>query len=261
MRCGTWVEVCTTSCPVRSSCRASTALPSIGTMHWRAVRYSRSMTTAARFLTDSMSPSAAGGQEEVVPPLLVHQRRIGAACGEAVGDRRQRVEVELHRLGDVLGLGPGRGDAERQALAGEAHLAAGERRVVGGFVRGQARLRTDRAHAFHVRGGEHPARVPLGHGDSPDAGMGEGAAHERDLPQSGEGEVADELRLAGQVPGVFLAGHAGPDPRRHVRCLPRLSARGRIVPRRPRLRPPRDVAREVSRSRTTACIRDKRARQ
>ena len=58
MRCGTWVDVYTTSCPVRSSCRASTALPSSGAMHWRAVRYSRSMTTAARSRTDSMSPSA-----------------------------------------------------------------------------------------------------------------------------------------------------------------------------------------------------------
>ena len=58
MRCGTWVEVYTTSWPLRSSRMASTALPSIGTMHWRAVRYSRSTTTAARSLTDSKSPSA-----------------------------------------------------------------------------------------------------------------------------------------------------------------------------------------------------------
>ena len=187
-----------------------------------------------------------GCQEEIVVPLVVHSGCAGPARGEAVGDRGQRFEVELHRLGDVLGLGPGRGDAERHALAGEAHLAAGERRIVGRLVRGQARLGADRAHAFHVPGGEHPARVPLGDGDGSDTGMGEGASHERDLPQAREGEVAHELRLAGQMPGVFLAGDASPDPCRHVRCLPRRSARGGIVPCLWRLRPLRGVARWFS---------------
>ena len=187
-----------------------------------------------------------GRQEEVVVPLVVHARSVRAACGEAVGDRGQRFEVKHHRLGDILGLGPGRSDAERHALAGKAHLAAGERWIVGRLVRGQARLGPDRMHAFHVPGGEHPARVALGDSDGPDAGVREGAAHERHLPQPGEGEVAHELRLAGQMPGVFLARDASPDPCRHVRCLPRRSARGGIVPCLWRFRPPRGVARWFS---------------
>ena len=165
-------------------------------------------------------PVCRGGQEEVVVPFVVHAGAAGAACRETVGDRRQRFEVELHRLGDVLGLGPGRSDAQRHALAREAHLAAREGRMVGGLVGGQTRLRADGAHPLHVAGREHPACESLGDGDGTDAGVGEGASHERDLPLAGEGEVPDELRLAGQMPGVFLAGDASPDPRRHVRRLP-----------------------------------------
>ena len=158
-----------------------------------------------------------GGEEEVVVPLVVHAGGAGPAGGEAVGDRGQGFEVERHLLRDVLGLGPGRGDAQRHALPGEAHLAAGQRRVVGGLVRRQAGFGADRAHAFHVPRGEHAARMALGHGDGADAGVRQRAAHERDLPQPGEGEVAHEPGLAGQMPGVFLAGDAGPDPRGHVR--------------------------------------------
>ena len=179
-----------------------------------------------------------GREEEVVVPLVVHARSVRAACGEAVGDGRKRFEVEHHLLGDVLGLGPRRGDAQGHALPREAHLAAGERRIVRRLVPGQARLGADRSHALHVLRGEHPACVPIGDGDGSDAGVGEGASNERDLPQAREGEIADELRLPGQMPGVFLAGDAGSDPGRHVRCLPMRSARVGIVPRRPRLRPP-----------------------
>ena len=167
-----------------------------------------------------------GGQEEVVAPLLVHERSVRAARGEAVGDRRQGVEVEFHRLGDVLG--PGRSDAQRHALARETHLAARERGIVGRLVGGQARLGSNGAHAVHVARGEHAAGVSSGNGDGSDACMGEGAAHERDLPQAREGEVADELRLARQVPGIFLAGDAGPDSRRHVHASPN-AVRGAVL--------------------------------
>ena len=166
-----------------------------------------------------------GFQEEVVVPFVMHARSVGAAGGEAVGDRGQCFELELHRFGDILGLGPGRGDAERHALAGEAHLVAGERRIVGRLVPGQARLGPDRSHAFHVLGCEHPAGVALGDGDRPDAGVRKRTAHERHLPQPGEGEVAHELRLAGQMSGVFLARDASPDPRRHVCYLPKCLVR------------------------------------
>ena len=44
-----------------------------------------------------------------------------------------------------------------------------------------------------------------------DAGVGERAAQEGDVPQVGEADIGDELAAAGEVAGVFLAAHARAD--------------------------------------------------
>ena len=103
--CGCWVELCTTSWPSREFQCATTPRPSSGLMAWREVRSSRVTETAALALTASKSTSVGGGEEEIVAPVLVHQRRAGLARRQHVGDGGQRLEVELDLGGHVLGLG------------------------------------------------------------------------------------------------------------------------------------------------------------
>ena len=79
-----------------------------------------------------------GGQEHVVAPGLVQQRRAWRAAGEHVGNRWQLLEIDLDALGDVLGLGTAGGDAHRHRLADMAHAIHGQRMLRGRLEAGQA---------------------------------------------------------------------------------------------------------------------------
>ena len=69
------------------------------------------------------------GLEHHVRPVLLEQERRALDDGRfGVDERRQRIDVDDHRLGGVDGLRERLGDDDRDDVADEAHLALGERR-------------------------------------------------------------------------------------------------------------------------------------
>ena len=72
---------------------------------------------------------------------LGHRRR-------GIDDRRQHLELDAHRSGEILGLGAGRRDAGGDALADIAHLLRGERRIARDL---EARHLRDRPHLREPR--------------------------------------------------------------------------------------------------------------
>ncbi|GJE41207.1 hypothetical protein AEGHOMDF_0369 [Methylobacterium soli] len=152
-----------------------------------------------------------GFQEDVVPPMLVHEGGARRAGRQHVVDGRQLLEVENDRGRDVLGLGPARGEAEGHELAHLPDLAGGQDRLLRDLEAGQARDRPDRLDAVEIGRGEDAVAVGLRHVDRPDAGMGEGAAHEGDVLQAGQAEVADILAAPAHQAVVLLAGQARAD--------------------------------------------------
>ena len=178
-------------------------------------------------------PVVEGREEQVVPPLLVHEGRAGLLRGEAVHHRRQLLEVQLDRLREVLRLRPGLGDADRHALAREQDLPAGEGREVGRLVGGKRGVGADRPHVRHVRRGEHPVLEPLRLPDPPQPRVRQRASDEGGLPQAGHEEIADEPCFAEEVARVFLALDPRPDSRGHARSRhPEASAQARRGARR-----------------------------
>ena len=149
-----------------------------------------------------------GGEEEVVAPFLMHQCRIGRTRLQRIDHGGKRVDLHLDTFGEVFGLGARRGDADRHAFADETDLVLGKRILVGGVVARQRRFGPDRPDVGQVGGGEDPAFETCGLPHRADAPVRDGAADEGGLPLAGQPDVADELRLAGQQPAVFLA----PDP-------------------------------------------------
>ena len=63
-----------------------------------------------------------GFEEDVVAPVLVHQRRTRLARLQHVVDRRQLFEVERHRRRDILGFGARRRHAHGDEFADLTHL-------------------------------------------------------------------------------------------------------------------------------------------
>ena len=63
-----------------------------------------------------------GGEEDVVAPRFVHERRAGLAGLQHIVDHRQRIKIDLNLCSDVLRLGAGRRDAHGDRLADMAHL-------------------------------------------------------------------------------------------------------------------------------------------
>ena len=85
----------TTICSSRLSHHATTPRPSSGAMHWRAVRNSRTTVARRLGLDRGEFHVDVGVEEDVVAPVLVHQRRAGPACLQHVEDRGQRVKIDL----------------------------------------------------------------------------------------------------------------------------------------------------------------------
>ena len=66
-------------------------------------------------------------EHDVAGHVVVELRRAGRGGLARLGDRRQRLDVELDRLGGVLRLHPRLGDHEGHRVADEAHLVGGQR--------------------------------------------------------------------------------------------------------------------------------------
>jgi hypothetical protein len=95
-------------------------------MQWRAVRNSRVTLTAAVLATSSTVLEEL--DEDVVAPLLVHQRGAGRARRQHVDDGRQFLVVDFDRGGDVLRLGARARHTHHHDLADIADLACREDR-------------------------------------------------------------------------------------------------------------------------------------
>ena len=166
-----------------------------------------------RLLVWRCAREAAG---DVVGVGVVDHHVGGLGLGE-VGDRGQRLVVDVDELDRVLGDVAVLGDHERDRVADELHLALGQRwaRSVGNVpagdgVPGLLDVRVE------VGGGEHRAhtgqRQRRRRVDAVDAGPRQRAAHEAGVQHAGPGDVVDEGAVAGEQPGVLYPR----DPRSHV---------------------------------------------
>ncbi len=179
------------------------------------------------------------GEEEIVAPVLVHQRCARLARLQHVGGDGQRIEVELDLAGEVLGLRPRRRNAHGDELADVAHLARREDRLQRGLEARQRRIRADRRHAREVLGDEHAVADRRRDTDGPDARMRERAAQERHLHHAGQAYVPDILPAPAHIAVVLLAQqpradalpfHARPSPADAQLILSLAQLAGRAAP-------------------------------
>ncbi len=151
------------------------------------------------------------GDEQIVGPVLVHARRRVGERGVGVDQRRQILDLELDALEDVLGLGAGGRDRERDRLADEAHLAVGQRRMLALAIARHGRARDHRIEPVEVDTREHDVLFAGRLDDLDDAAVGDRAAEERDLALPRQEHVGDVVAASVQKAGVLLAEDAGAD--------------------------------------------------
>ncbi len=158
---------------------------------------------------------------EVGADLLVQDRRVRLQRPLRVDHRRQRLVVDRHHLGGVLGQVAIARDHHRHRLTDEAHLVDGRRIVVDGG---------GHAHTEGLAGLGH-----VGSGDRADdtfhgqrrcqvvpenARVGVGRAHDGGVAEVGHRRViVDEGAATGQQPAVLHAWYRTADPALgHGRC-------------------------------------------
>ena len=153
-------------------------------------------------------------EQQVVGGLVVDGVGDVGGVGPRADGGAQRLVVDVHALGAVLGAVAVVGDDRGDGLAREPDLPAGQRRLLGLDVAGQRRLRAQR-HGAHRRvlPGEHGVHAlgpeRLGGVDRSQPRVGDGAADERHVPHPGEHQVGDVAAPAGEQPRVLLAADGG----------------------------------------------------
>ena len=150
-------------------------------------------------------------EEDVVAPVLVHERGARLARRPHVADGRQLLEVQSHARRDILSFSARWGDAHGDELADMPDLAGRQRRLLGDLEAGQSRHRPDRSDGVQVRGGEHPAPNGFGDVDAANSGVGERAADEGHILHAGQPNIADILPQAPHQALVLLAGQPRAD--------------------------------------------------
>ena len=189
--------------------------------------------------------SFAHGGFVAAPPAKAHigrgarmqLRGISRLRGTRIGDRRQRLIVDLDTLGRIRRLLAGLGDHCCHRLADMAHGVArqrkarrlGHRRAV---VRADDPERPHRSHIVgrHVRAAENGNNAGQGDGgsciDSADAGVGVRRTHEHAVQGTRHIDVGDESSVAEQETPILDAAqrHADAFPI----TLPRLRGRDRV---------------------------------
>ena len=182
------------------------------------MRGSRECGVGARLVPEK------GLHEEVVRACFPDERRVGSGGGRGVGDRRQGLVVDEHRLGRVLRPGLRLRDDHGDRFAGIARLVSRQQRVIADENLGPARpvqleveaglrQRTviERAEPVrravrsgedgqHAGQGERRARV-----DRDDPRVRMRRAHHRGAGLAGHGEVVGEAAPTGQQARVFPA--------------------------------------------------------
>ena len=108
-------------------------------------------------------------ERDVVGDVIVKLRRAGLGRFLGVGDRRQRIDVDLDRLGGIAGLHERFGDNKRDRIADIAHLVGHQRGAIGLMERrAVAALQRQRTGEGAIAGGDQIGSGPhaehAGHG-------------------------------------------------------------------------------------------------
>ena len=155
--------------------------------------------------------------EQVVPPALVHQAgRLGDGGG-GVDDRRQDLEIDADRIGQVLSLGAGGRDAGGNGVADIADLVRGQRRIARDLEAVDLRHRPHLREARQIARGKDASLGIRRDGDGLDAGMRVRAADKGDVLRIRQLYVRHELSAPVQVARVLLAQQRGADAQAGVR--------------------------------------------
>ena len=142
-------------------------------------------------------------EEHVVPPFVVEEGGGGVAGLARIVHGRQLLEVEPHRLREVLGRRPVVGHAGGEDLPHVPHPLRGEDRLARALEPGEGGGGEDGRDALEVHGGEHLALATGRFRHAAHPGVGKRAPHERHVAGAGEPEVGDELPLAVEMTRVL----------------------------------------------------------
>jgi hypothetical protein len=124
--------------------------------------------------------------------------------GAAVGDRRQRLDLDLDQAERILGNGRRVGEHDRDGLAHVAHLGLGDHRLSERLeIRQRLQPHGDARHAIaDIPGRDHAMHAWQGargrNGDRADAAMGDGAAQDRRVQHVLAREIVDILSASAQ---------------------------------------------------------------
>jgi hypothetical protein len=148
----------------------------------------------------------------------------------AVGDGRQRLDLDLDQAERVLGDGRGLGQHDRDGLAHVAHLGLGDHRLSERLeIRQRVQPHGDARHAVaDILGRDHAVyarqRARGRDGDRADAAMGDGAAQDRRMQHVLAREIVDVLSAPAQKAQILEPFDRAADERvdrSHARSPPR----------------------------------------
>ena len=165
------------------------------------------------------------GDEGVVRPVVEHAGAARPHRRDGIDHGGKRVELELDKIGKVLGLGAGRLHAGNDRLADIAHPFVGQRRVGAVTVGGELGAGFEDVERPDVGQGEDVAGGARRPDHAADVRMRHVAADKGHVLHTGNPEVGNEHAVAEEMPGVLLAQHARSDPTAeddrndHVRLL------------------------------------------
>ena len=216
---GTCEQVCTSSWSSRASHDATTPRVSSGSAFCRPLRVVTSTREGGvrERLVHPRGVEHRDVEQHVVGGLVVHRGRAGGERRLLRDDGVERVVGDPGGLDAVLHGVRVAGDDERQRLADEAHLAAGEDRHRGGreLLGGPVEDGDDVAER-QVRGvvGRDDAVDLAGRGEVQlrDRGVRDRGAHEARVQHPGQSDVVDEAAAPGEQARVLVPGDRGADP-------------------------------------------------
>ena len=136
--------------------------------------------------------------------LVLEQKRSVLRRRAAVGDRRQRLDLDLDQAERVLGNGRGLGEHDRDGLAHVAHLGLCDHRLSERLeIRQRLQPHGDARHAVaDILGRDHAVyarqRARGRDGDRADAAMGDGAAQDRRVQHVLAREIVNVLSAPAQ---------------------------------------------------------------